>query len=156
MTTRAATIADAADMADILNRVIAIGGTTAHEDPMTAEAVLEDYVNGADVYSSVVALDGNVVIGWQLVGLWQGEAHIGTFVDPGKQARGAGSAMFALTRAILGTAGVATIIASIRAANAPGLVYYTRLGFVDFARDPQFALRDGRVVGRVHRRYELL
>ena len=52
-------------------------------------------------------------------------------------------------------AGVTAIIASIRADNVPGLAYYARLGFVDFAHDPDFALTDGRIVGRVHRRYDI-
>ena len=155
MTARAATPADAPAMASILNRIIALGGTTAHEDPKTVEAVLADYVTGPDVLAAVVALDGEQVIGWQSVELWQGEAHIGTFVAPDVQARGTGAAMFALTRAMLAGSGVGAIIASIRADNVPGLAYYARLGFVDFAQDADFALRDGRVVGRVHRRFNL-
>jgi L-amino acid N-acyltransferase YncA len=156
MTVRAATPADAPAMADILNQIIALGGTTAHEDPKSVETILADYVTGPDVLASVVALDAGRVIGWQSVELWQGDAHIGTFVTPGVQARGAGAAMFALTRAMLSGSGVTAIIASIRADNVPGLAYYARLGFADFARDPDFALRDGRVVGRVHRRYDLV
>ncbi len=153
MIVREAVAADAPAMAEILNQIIAIGGTTAHESAKSVEAVLEDYVAGADVLGAVVAEDQGVVIGWQSAGLWQGEAHIGTFVAPGIQARGIGAAMFAMTCDLVGRAGVRIIIASIRADNIPGLAYYARLGFVDFDHDPGFALSDGRVVGRVHRRY---
>jgi L-amino acid N-acyltransferase YncA len=147
---------DAAAMADILNQIIAIGGTTAHETPKTTDAVREDYVTGADVVSSVVAEDGGQVIGWQSVEHWQGEAHIGTFVRPGTQAKGVGAAMFARTCTAVAGRGYKAIIASIRADNVPGLAYYARIGFVDMSREPDFALNDGRVVGRVHRRFDLV
>jgi L-amino acid N-acyltransferase YncA len=147
---------DAAQMAEILNRIIAIGGTTAHETPKTADTVRDQYVTGPDVLSSFVAEDGGQVVGWQAVERWQGEAHIGTFVRPGIQARGVGAALFARTRPRLAALGQTAIIASIRADNVPGLAYYARIGFVDVAYDPDFALRDGRVVGRVHRRFDLV
>ena len=146
---------DAAAMAAILNQIIAIGGTTAHQSPKPVEAVLQDYVTGPDVLSCVVAEDGSGVIGWQSVGWWQGEAHIGTFVAPDVQAKGIGAGLFALTCDLLRKAGMTQIIASIRADNAPGLSYYARIGFVDIGHDPDFSLNDGRVVGRVHRRFDL-
>lgn len=146
---------DAAAMAAILNQIIAIGGTTAYQLPKPVEAVLQDYVTGPDVLSCVVAEDGSGVIGWQSVGWWQGEAHIGTFVAPDVQAKGIGAGLFALTCDLLRRAGMTQIIASIRADNAPGLSYYARIGFVDIGHDPDFSLNDGRVVGRVHRRFDL-
>ena len=146
---------DAAAMARVLNAVIALGGTTAHEHPKTEAQVREDYVDGADVLSSVVAELEGEVIGWQSVGRWQGEAHIGTFVQPGLQAQGIGAGLFAATRAALAGSGFDYLIASIRADNRPGLAYYARIGFRDIAQDPDFALSDGRVVGRVHRRFDL-
>lgn len=155
MIVRPATPADAEAMAAILNAVIALGGTTAHETPKPQDKVRQDYITGPDVLSSVVAeLDGQVV-GWQAANLWQAEAHIGSFVQPGLQANGTGAQMFALTCQLLRAKGIATIIASIRADNLPGLAYYARIGFVDFAHDPDFALSDGTVVGRVHRRFDL-
>jgi hypothetical protein len=30
------------------------------------------------------------------------------------------------------------------------------MGFVDFAHEPEFALQDGRVVGRVHRYFDVV
>jgi L-amino acid N-acyltransferase YncA len=155
MIVRRATVADAGAMTDILNTVIAIGGTTAHEDPKPVETVRRDYIDGPDVLASVVAEEAGRVVGWQSVGLWQGEADIGTFVAPGTQARGAGTAMFALTCAILRDKGHRRITAAIRADNRPGLAYYARIGFVDVTRDAEFALADGRVVGRVHRVFDL-
>lgn len=155
MNTRLATPADAAGMTALLNAVIAKGGTTAHETPMTEADVREYFIDGSDVHSSVIAEDEGQVIGWQSVGQWQGDPHVGTFVQPGLQARGVGGALFALTLATLRQTGIGYIIASIRADNVPGLAYYARIGFRDIGHDPGFALSDGRVVGRVHRRFDL-
>ena len=155
MIIRAAHPDDGPAMAAILNRIIAIGGTTAHQASKSVQAVLHDYVSGPDVLSCVVAEDASGVIGWQSVGWWQGEAHIGTFVAPDVQAKGIGAGLFAMTCDLLRKAGATQIIASIRADNAPGLAYYARIGFVDIGFDPDFTLTDGRVVGRVHRRFEL-
>jgi L-amino acid N-acyltransferase YncA len=147
--------ADALAMAEVLNAIIAIGGTTAHERPKTAVQVCADYVNGPAVLASVVAEDQGRVIGWQSVGMWQGDPHIGTFVQPGVQARGVGAALFAATCAQLRARGTLYIIAHIRADNVPGLAYYARIGFRDIGGDPDFALSDGRRVGRIHRRFDL-
>lgn len=155
MRVRDATPSDAAAMADLLNAIIAIGGTTAHEEPMSAEAIRADYIEGPDVRTAVVAEEGGTLLGWQSVGHWRGEMHIGSFVRPGLQARGIGSAMFARTLDLARRQGLPAIVASIRADNVPGLAFYARMGFVDVAHDPGFALKDGTVVGRVHRRLVL-
>ena len=141
-------------MADLLNEIIALGGTTAHQSPTSVEAVRP--IAGLELLAAMVAEDQGRVIGWQSVEMWQAEAHGGTFVQPGTQAKGVGAAMFAMTREVVRLAGVRAIIASIRADNVPGLAYYGRMGFVEFARDPEFALNDGRVVGRVHWRFDLV
>ena len=146
---------DAGAMADLLNEIIAIGGTTAHQTPVTAGDVRQFHIDGPDVLAGVVAEEGGQVVGWQSVEVWAGEAHIGTFVQPALQARGVGLAMFGLTRDLVAKAGVRSIIAFIRADNASGLAFYARAGFVDYGHDPCFALNDGRVVGRVHRRFDL-
>lgn len=143
-------------MAALLNRIIDIGGTTAHQVHKSVAGVLEDYVTGADVISSVLAEEAGQMLGWQSVGHWQGEAHIGSFVSPDVQAKGVGAALFAVTCEALRQAGVGRVNASIRADNVPGLRFYARMGFVDFAHDPEFALRDGRVVGRVHRYFDVV
>lgn len=156
MIVRDARPGDAEAMTAILNRIIAIGGTTAHEVPKTEGQVRADYIDGPDVLSSVVVEVAGTVIGWQSVGYWHGDPHIGSFVDPGVQAKGAGAEMFGLTCDRLRARGLSHIMASIRADNAPGLAYYARIGFVDVGREPGFALSDGRVVGRVHRRFDLV
>lgn len=155
MITRRARPGDATAMAALLNEIIAIGGTTAHQQPKSAETVRTHYIDGPEVQTSVVAEDGGRIIGWQSVGLYRGESHIGTFVQPGIQARGVGAALFALTRAQAEAAGITRIAATIRADNVPGLAYYARLGFRDTGAEPEFALQDGTVVGRIHRHLDL-
>jgi L-amino acid N-acyltransferase YncA len=152
---RAALPADADGMAAVLNAVIARGGTTAHETPKAPDDVRRDYIDGPDVLSSIVAEIEGKVLGWQSVGLWHGEEHIGTFVQPGRQARGVGAGLFALTRKILADKGIRQIFAAIRADNVPGLAYYARIGFRDIGQDPDFTLQDGTRVGRVFRRFDL-
>ena len=155
MLIRPATAADAPAMTAILNAIIAIGGTTAHEDPKTEATITADYISGPDVLSCIVAETDAAIIGWQSVGWYHGNPEIGTFVQPGTQARGIGAHLFALTCATLRSAGITYIIAAIRADNVPGLAYYARIGFRDIAHDPDYALRNGQKVGRITRRHDL-
>lgn len=156
MIVRTARPEDAAQMAEILDRIVAIGGTTAHETPRTADPVRDRHVTGPDVLSSFVAESGGQMVGRPAVEWWRGEAPIGTFLRPGMQASGIGAALFAQTRPRLGALGPPAIIASIRADNVAARAYDARSGFVDLACDPDDASRDGRVVGRVHRRSDLV
>lgn len=155
MTARPALPRDAGAMAELLNEIIRIGGTTAHEAPKSPDQVRNDYIDGPEVLTSVVVEEKGRLLGWQSVGWWQGEAHIGTFVRTGQQAKGIGATLFARTSAAARAKGLTEIIASIRADNVPGLAYYARLGFADVGADPEFALGDGTVVGRIHRRFDL-
>ena len=155
MIIRAATPNDAPAMADLLNRIIAIGGTTAHQTAKSADTILTDYITGPDTITCVVADDAGQILGWQAVGWYQGDAHIGTFVAPDIQARGIGGQMFAQTRAACLAAGLTDIHAAIRADNIPGLAYYARLGFTDIGAEPDFALNSGQMVGRIHRKLSL-
>ena len=146
-------------MAALLNGIIAIGGTTAHQHPKTEAQIRADYIDGPEALTCVVAEEDGQLIGFQAVGVWpglpEGWGDIGTFVAPGLQAKGIGSALFAATRAAARESGLAVLNATIRADNAPGLAYYGRLGFADYAHDPDWALEDGRKVGRVSRRFDL-
>jgi L-amino acid N-acyltransferase YncA len=155
MLIRRATPNDAVAMTAILNAIIAIGGTTAHEHPKTEQTVLVDYVTGPDVLACSIAEDQGTIIGWQSTGWYHGNPEIGTFVQPGTQARGIGAQLFALTCATLRAKGITYIIATIRADNIPGLAYYARVGFRDIAQDPDYALSTGQRVGRITRRIDL-
>lgn len=155
MIVRDARADDDSEMTSLLNQIIAIGGTTAHQTPMTAAIVRQYFIDGSGVETSVLAEVAGQVIGWQSLGLWQDEMHIGTFVRPGTQSSGVGTAMFAMTCQRARARGLTRIIAHIRADNASGLAYYARIGFRDVGQDPGFALNDGTVVGRVFRAFDL-
>jgi L-amino acid N-acyltransferase YncA len=155
MKIRPATPADAAQMTALLNAIIAIGGTTAHQHPKSEAKVRHDYIDGPDCITAVVAEKDGALLGWQTIGWWQGEAHIGTFVAPGTQARGIGTGLFKATLTAAKAAGLTEIHATIRADNTPGLAFYARIGFTDYAHDPHWALDDGQKVGRISRRFDL-
>lgn len=156
MIIRRAIPADAEAMVGLQNRIIRIGGTTAYQEERTAGEVLDEYICGPGALSCFVAEAAGQIVGFQALGLWdglpEGWGDIGTFVSPDVQAKGIGTALFTATRA---AAGVKVINATIRADNQPGLRFYARLGFADYAFDPEFTLRDGRKVGRVSRRFDL-
>lgn len=159
MIIRPATSADAGAMADLLNAIIAIGGTTAHQSPKSVEQVRSDYIAGPGTISCFVAESEGLVVGFQALGQWaglpDGWGDIGTFVAPGLQAKGTGAALFKATREAAKHAGLTVLNATIRADNIPGLAYYTRIGFVDYAHDPEWSLKDGRKTGRISRRLDL-
>ena len=159
MIVRPAMPGDAAAMADLLNRIIAIGGTTAHEAPFAPEAIIAHYIQGDEPICCHLAEDDQGLIGFQSVGhnaaLPEGWGDIGTFVTPDRQRTGAGQALFAVTMTAARGAGLKVLNATIRADNAPGLGYYARRGFVDYAEDPDFRLKSGARVGRISRRFDL-
>ncbi|WP_225026913.1 GNAT family N-acetyltransferase [Xinfangfangia pollutisoli] len=150
---------DAPAMAALLNQIIRIGGTTAHQREKPAAQVRGDYIDGPGTLCCHVAEDQGDLIGFQALGrnaaLPEDWGDIGTFVRPGLQARGTGAALFQATLAAARAAGLRAINATIRADNVPGLAYYARLGFVDYAHDPDWALGDGTVTGRISRRFDL-
>ena len=159
MIVRRAESGDAAAMVALQNEIIGIGGTTAHQTFRTAAQVLEDYVAGPGVISCQVAEEAGNLLGFQSVGrhaaLPEGWGDIGSYVKQGLQRGGVGRALFDATVAAVRAAGIITINAAIRADNVPGLGYYTRRGFVDYGQEAGFALSDGRIVGRILKRYDL-
>lgn len=152
---------DASELADLLNQVIARGGTTALEEPFTPEALVEAYLTGPNVICCFVAVDlaSGRLEGFQTLGRYPNlpadVGDIGAFarVDGGQ--RGVGSALFAATRAEARRQGLAAINATIRADNTGGLAFYSRMGFVDHAVRAAIPLKGGSPVDRVSKRYPL-
>ncbi len=156
---RQATSTDALGLAAILNRIIAIGGTTAHETPFTEDDFALHYLTGTDALSCFLAQDDQGMIGFQVLGLhpdlppnW---ADIGTFVSSDRQRTGVGAALFAATLTVARARDTVAINATIRADNVPGLGYYARRGFVPYGQDPDYCLQDGTRVARIHKRFDL-
>ena len=163
MIIRPANVTDAADMVAVLNPIIAAGGTTAHQRPFDEARMRDQYIAPSDNVSCMVAeLDGTV-IGFQSL-VWPDEdddlftqrwAFIASFVASEAAGKGVGQKLFAATKEAATAAGVRTIDATIRADNVPGLKYYTGLGFADYDRRVAVPLRDGTVVDRIRKRYDL-
>lgn len=160
---REATRADAEAMADLLNAIIAIGGTTAHEDPFDADAMEAGYISPPGLVSCFVAEAGGELVGFQgmvrstdpddpLPDDW---ATIGTFARVGQTQAGVGRALFAKTVDAARAAGISVIDATIRADNTGGLAFYARLGFVDYDRLPSVPLKNGATVDRVRKRFDI-
>jgi L-amino acid N-acyltransferase YncA len=161
MRIRDVTRADAAELAGLLNAIIAAGGTTALEDPFTPDGLADAYLVGPSVLCCFVAVDrrSGRLEGFQTLGRYPGLpddiGDIGTFSRIDGQQRGVGSALFAATRERARRLGLTAINATIRADNAGGLAFYGRQGFVDHSLTPAVPLKDGRLVDRVHRRFVL-
>lgn len=163
VTTRPAAPADAPAMCAILNAIIAIGGTTAYEDPFTPASMTANYIAAPLLISCTLAeLDG-VPAGFQA--LWHpdpthgdlgpGWGFIATFVRPGLTGQGIGRALFTATQSAARAAGIATIDATIRADNASGLTFYGAMGFRDYDVIRAVPLKDGTPVDRIRKRYDL-
>ena len=152
---------DAAGLAELLNEVIARGGTTALEDPFTPDALDRTYLTGPDVLCCFVAVDpaSGRHAGFQTLGrdpaLPPDVGDIATFARLGATQRGVGSALFAATKAEARRLGLAAINATIRADNAGGLTFYGRMGFADHSVRAGVPLKEGTLVDRVNRRYDL-
>jgi L-amino acid N-acyltransferase YncA len=152
---------DAPELADLLNAIIAQGGTTALEDPFTPERLAETYLAGPTVHCCFVAVDreSGRLEGFQTLGRYPGLAEdigdIGTFARIDGKQRGVGSALFAATRERARRLGLSAINATIRADNLGGLAFYEKQGFEDHSVTPAAPLKDGRPVDRVNKRFRL-
>lgn len=160
LTVRPITSDDMAQACTILNEIIRIGGTTAFEVEVAEQEFARMYVTGEDLISCHVALDlHHRVAGFQWIGrnpkLPADCADIATFSRRSAPLRGAGRALFAVTRTLAKQTGYGWINATIRADNAAGLGYYTKMGFVDHAVARGVPLRDGTPVDRVSKRLKL-
>ena len=163
ITTRPAVPADAAQMTELLNEIITIGGTTAHQRPFDTDRTLHHYIQPEHHLSTIVAeLDG-ATVGFQML-VWpdpdfgQMPDHwgfIGSFVKVGITGQGIGRALFTATCAAAHAAGCRHIDATIRADNASGLRFYTAMGFTDYDIIRAAPLRDGRLVDRIRKRFDL-
>ena len=98
ITTRPAVPADAAQMTELLNEIITIGGTTAHQRPFDTDRMLHHYIQPDHHLSTIVAeLDG-ATVGFQML-VWPNPAEgpmpehwgfIGSFVKVGITGQGIG------------------------------------------------------------------
>ena len=160
-TVRPVISADANALAELLNAVIRAGGTTALEAEFTPEALDAAYLTGPTVYCCHVAVDADgEAAAFQTLGRYPGlpddVGDIATFAALDRKQSGAGSALFAATKARARARGHSAINATIRADNAGGLAFYSKLGFADHGVTKAVPLADGKPVDGVHKRFNLL
>ncbi|WP_331372935.1 GNAT family N-acetyltransferase [Sinorhizobium chiapasense] len=151
---------DVPSLCAFLNEIIQMGGTTAHEVPFTDESFAAHFLSCPGFISCYVADDADGrPCAFQALERWdalpESWADIGTFARPHGKVRGAGTALFAATKAHAFEARLEAINATIRADNAGGLAYYAKMGFVDYKIEKTVPLKDGRPVDRISKRYLL-
>lgn len=155
LTTRAMEAGDVPACTDLINHIIALGGSTAYEEPFTEALFTAHYLNDATVAN--VVLSGDRILGFQAV--YEGDDHlfeIGSFTDRRDPVKGAGRALFEKTRADCAALGGVAILAKITADNTGGLAFYSRMGFEDERMIPADHTRsDGTKVDRIIKRYAL-
>jgi L-amino acid N-acyltransferase YncA len=142
--------ADIPDLTNLLNYTIRVGGTTANEEEMTQDVFETHCVDPAVIIHTVLA--DHIVAGFQYVIAIDDGLSIASFTDQENPVRGAGSALFAATKAAAIAKGYPWIDAKIRADNRPGLAYYSKMGFEDYKTDYAIPLRDGTPVDRITKR----
>lgn len=152
--------ADAREMADLLNEIIDIGGTTAFLTPL-GSADIRDWMDraGPRFTGHVARHDDGTLVGFQMLNPLPGHgpevAQIATFVRVGQTGLGVGSRLFAATRKSAAALGYEWIDATIRADNESGLTYYQSRGFETYKSDPEARLSDGRRTGTISKRFDL-
>ena len=158
--TRPVEATDFTAMAELLNEIIEIGGTTAHTTLVDTSTLQGWYQRGQPHAAWFVALnETGRVMGFQFIEqnpkLPPDTADIATFARVGATGRGIGQKLFIATRAAAEELGFRSITAVIRADNIGGLAYYSRLGMqdVDVIKDRELA--DGTVVDQIVKRWEI-
>ena len=143
---RAAHKQDVEGMMQVLNEIILIGGTTAHDRCFDYDRMIDVFISPQRGISCYVACEGSLVLGFQALEWadpdWPGEnplpqdwAIISTYVKQRHHGKGIGAALFVETRVAARTAAVRWIDATIKRKNVGGLAYYASLGFEDYKMD---------------------
>lgn len=160
ITVRPAGAMDARPMADLLNEIIRIGGTTAFTKEITAGTFLDWFRQLPERSVWHVAEDetGNL-LGFQYIrpsrSLPPEACSIATFARAGQTGLGIGSKLFEKTAQEARAIGYAWIDATIRADNESGLTYYQSRGFENYARETGVKLDNGLIVDKISKRFDL-
>ncbi len=153
-TIRKAHINDAPEMAALLNEIIAIGGTTAFEDPVSVPQISDWYIQSHMLFCCHVAVDDDgKIAGFQSLESDPNDSekigYIATFARQSPLVKGVGTALFQSTKDVARDLGVRKISAKIRGDNTPGLAYYSKMGFVDCDVLRAVPLKDGTPIDRI-------
>jgi len=146
-------------MAELLNEIIALGGTTAITSPVTAAGLAHHMETVPRNAWHVAEADDGTLLGFQWVeqidSLPPEAASIATFARVGRTGLGIGSALFEATKETAKDLGYRWISADIRADNTGGLAYYQSRGFEEYGRKTGVRLDDGSTVDKVLKRFDL-
>ncbi|MEO0752820.1 MAG: GNAT family N-acetyltransferase [Pseudomonadota bacterium] len=145
---------DARSMAELLNDIIAKGGTTAMTDPVSRADLVEWMQCFAGRNAWFLAEDSEgTLLGFQWVEpketLPPEACDIATFTRLGRVRLGTGTALFETTRNAAKLLGYQWINATIRADNGGGLAYYQSRGFETYRTHTDGAF------DKVSKRYDL-
>lgn len=156
---RLASTDDARILTKILNPIIQRGGTTAHEDDLTVEAMTIRLNSLKHPSFCHVAEVDDELVGYQFCQrterLPDEIGDVASFVALREVGRGVGSALAEATIALARENGFTELNATIRADNESGMTYYDSIGFLDHSLDPDRPLKDGSPVDRISKRYSL-
>ena len=160
ITVRPTTMADLPGLRALLNEIIAVGGTTAIETPLSEVEFADHYLRGDRFICCHTAMaDNGILLGFQALEtnpkLHDDWADIATFARAQPKTPGVGSALFPDTLAVARAQGYVAINATIRADNTGGLAYYDKMGFETYKVDEAVPLSDGTAVDRVSKKYPL-
>lgn len=150
----------AREMADLLNEIIKLGGTTALTTEVTATDIMTK-MNAEPGRSAwhIAETSKGEVLGFQYLvpsdDLPAGAVDIATFVKAGKNGMGVGSALFEHTKTAARKLGYQWINANIRSDNESGLAYYRSRGFEPYATQSNVRLTSGLLVEKTLKRYDL-
>ena len=157
---RQAGLLDARDAAELLNAIIARGGTTAHTGVLSREDIVGWMTRYPGQSAWYVAENASgTLLGFQFIephpDLPPEACDIASFVRLGQTGLGIGSKLFEATCRAARDLGYTWINATIRADNTGGLAYYQSRGFEDYALHPEKELANGQVVDKVSKRFDL-
>ena len=149
---------DCRALANLLNEIIAIGGTTAKVDPVTGDE-LDKKMRIENAVWHLAEDDNGKLLGFQYIqphpDIPTDSTDIATFTRVGQTGLGIGSALFTATSKAAKDMGYNTIDAVIRADNEGGLAYYQSRGFETIKLLKDQKLADGQIVEKVWKRCAL-
>lgn len=132
---RPVTSADFAAIAAITNHYIQHTNIHFGYVPQTAEELCQQWQEHADTHPSIVAVEGEAIVGFAKVGIWRTRAayartaESGIYVAPHAHRRGIGRALYADLISRCRAAGLHTIVAGITVPNEPSCRLHEALGF---------------------------
>ena len=159
LTVRPAEVTDAAQMAALLNEIIAVGGTTAITTPLGVQDMARWMSADAGRAAWHVAEDEGEVLGFQWIAphetLPPEAADIATFAKVGQVKCGVGSALFEATQEAARKLEYTWINANIRTDNTGGVRYYDSRGFRTYHTKIGVDLGESLIVDKVLKRFDL-